>query len=302
MIIQVSHEQPLFWVAVCFVIFFILWLSVRLVGPERLEHIPERPVVDFNKIATIQDITSPVDQIQVSVTAVEEDAEQEEGNTTTSTTSTTGRQTVTITKTTPVMVNFVETPKVEETPKNIIEKQWLIPPHIMQLMQNDSGLSSASSSLSSSASAPTSHSFRTKGRRQRTDSKGEKICRQVLETIYDKPFRKCTPDFLRNPETGRLLELDGYNEELKIAFEYNGIQHYKWPNFTNCTADEFIQQHRRDRFKLDQCDLQGVYLITIPYVVPDHLIEKFIRYYLPENVEQRMRQQSVEVEEMQVCL
>ena len=61
-------------------------------------------------------------------------------------------------------------------------------------------------------------------------SKGETECRKVLESIFGKPFPSSRPDFLRNPVTGGIhnLELDCYNHELGLAVEYNGIQHYKF--------------------------------------------------------------------------
>jgi hypothetical protein len=118
-------------------------------------------------------------------------------------------------------------------------------------------------------------------------SKGEAICCLTLEKIYNKPFIKVRPNWLKNPETGRNLELDGYNEELGIAFEYNGIQHYVWPNFTGMTREQFINQARRDTFKLDLCDKLGIYLITIPYNVPHSYIPSYIEYYLPEKVKRR---------------
>ena len=119
-------------------------------------------------------------------------------------------------------------------------------------------------------------------------SKGEKLCRKAIEEIYNKPFPTCRPDFLKNPETKRNLELDCYNEELKIAVEYNGIQHYKWPNFTNQKVEDFVKQIRRDKFKVDMCDANGVYLITVPYNIPDKKIKSYIEYYLPENYHQRL--------------
>lgn len=113
-------------------------------------------------------------------------------------------------------------------------------------------------------------------------SKGEEICREVMEEIYNKKFPCVRPNFLKNPETKRNLELDCYNDELKLAVEYNGIQHYKWPNFTGQTKEEFINQIRRDKFKVEACDNNGVYLITVPYTVSYDKIRDYIISYLPD--------------------
>lgn len=114
-------------------------------------------------------------------------------------------------------------------------------------------------------------------------SKGEEICRNVIEEIYQKKFPCVRPNFLKNPETKRNLELDCYNEELKLAVEYNGIQHYKWPNFTGQSKEEFINQIRRDKFKVETCDENGIYLITVPYTVPHDKIRDYIIERLPDN-------------------
>lgn len=144
-----------------------------------------------------------------------------------------------------------------------------------------------STNFAASTTVPSNNSqpIPTRGRRI---SKGERICREVLEDIYKKPFPCVRPNFLKNPETKRNLELDCYNEELKLAVEYNGIQHYKWPNFTGQTKEAFIKQVRRDRYKVDTCDANGVYLITVPYNVPHDRIRDYILYYLPENYNQRI--------------
>lgn len=119
-------------------------------------------------------------------------------------------------------------------------------------------------------------------------SKGEDICKITMEQLYGKPFYTIRPDFLKNPETGKNLELDCYNHELKMAVEFNGIQHYVWPNFTGQTKDEFINQIRRDEFKVRSCDANGIYLITVPYNVPHNLIRDYLVYYLPDNVQRRL--------------
>ena len=72
------------------------------------------------------------------------------------------------------------------------------------------------------------------------ESKGEKECRKVLENLFNKPFSKSRPDFLRNPVTGGNfnLELDCYNQELSLAVEYNGIQHYKYVPYFHRNNDQ----------------------------------------------------------------
>lgn len=99
-------------------------------------------------------------------------------------------------------------------------------------------------------------------------SKGEQLCRQVIQDIYGVPFYCVRPIFLKNPETGRNLELDLYNDDLKLAIEYNGQSHYVFPNNFHKTEEEFINQVRRDQFKLEMCDKNGIYLITVPYHIP----------------------------------
>ena len=112
-------------------------------------------------------------------------------------------------------------------------------------------------------------------------SKGEQLCKDVIEDIYQLPFYCVRPSFLKNPETGRNLELDLYNDQVKIAVEYNGIGHYKYPNPFHRTKEEFINQIRRDKFKVDMCDVNDVYLISVPYTIPlnysaikDYILER----------------------------
>ncbi len=119
-------------------------------------------------------------------------------------------------------------------------------------------------------------------KRYKNESNGEAICRNVLEKIYKKPFLKKRPSWLINPKTGKRMELDGFNEQLKIAFEYDGIQHYKYPNKFHKTEQAFLGQVQRDKDKVRICDEHGVYLIRVPYTVPNNMIEHFIKNILPE--------------------
>lgn len=100
-------------------------------------------------------------------------------------------------------------------------------------------------------------------------SLGERYCVEFLEILFpNHKFIKTRPKWLTNPQTGRPLELDGYNEELKLAIEYNGVQHYVYPNFTGCSKEEFKKQLYRDKLKETLCSENGVCLIRIPYSTP----------------------------------
>lgn len=95
-------------------------------------------------------------------------------------------------------------------------------------------------------------------------SYGENLSREILQTIFKKQFPSCKPEWLINPITNRPLELDGYNDELKLAFEYNGIQHYK-KNIYSKTKEILNNQFYRDNIKKNVCDKLNIKLIIIPY-------------------------------------
>jgi hypothetical protein len=110
------------------------------------------------------------------------------------------------------------------------------------------------------------------------DSSGERECRRVLARMYNRPFEKARPDFLRNPVTGgsHNLELDCYDERLGIACEYNGRQHYEFVPFFHKTRDAFHNLKYRDQFKRQRCKERGVFLIEVPYTIANDDIERFI--------------------------
>lgn len=117
----------------------------------------------------------------------------------------------------------------------------------------------------------------------RRGSKGELACRKALEEIYGQPFPSDWPSWLINPKTGAGMELDCYNEKLKIALEYHGRQHYEFVPFFHKTRENFEALQERDRLKLDILQEKGIYLITVPYTVKLEDIKEYIIYYLPHN-------------------
>jgi hypothetical protein len=108
------------------------------------------------------------------------------------------------------------------------------------------------------------------------DSKGEIICRDVLERVFNRPFDKIRPDYLNNEVTGMNLELDCYNSELRIACEYSGRQHYEHVPFFHKNKEAFRNQQYRDYMKKRMCQDLGIFLIEVPYTVKHHEIEGYI--------------------------
>jgi hypothetical protein len=79
------------------------------------------------------------------------------------------------------------------------------------------------------------------------------------------------PDFLINPVTGKNLELDAYYDDWRMALEYNGIQHYVFPNKFHPNTPEgekaYIDTVKRDRYKRSILNNHDICLITVPYHV-----------------------------------
>ena len=99
-------------------------------------------------------------------------------------------------------------------------------------------------------------------------SLGERYCIEFLQLLFPNyTFTKVRPSWLKNPSTNRSLELDGFCPELMLAIEYNGIQHYVWPNFTGCTREQFFAQRQRDQIKEEICIRENICLIRIPYTI-----------------------------------
>jgi hypothetical protein len=89
--------------------------------------------------------------------------------------------------------------------------------------------------------------------------KSENLCREYLNKITGFSFKKCNPEWLKK------LQLDGYCKELNLAFEYNGIQHYKLTPYFHKKKKDYHNQIKRDQLKQKLCKENNVRLIKIPY-------------------------------------
>lgn len=107
----------------------------------------------------------------------------------------------------------------------------------------------------------------------------EEDVRAIFETVFrPRHFPRCRPGFLA-VATGRNLELDGYCQEIGVAFEFNGGQHYESGHYWNSFAENlFEQQLQRDAAKIVQCRAHGVRLVVVPCMVKDRWT--FVRSWL----------------------
>lgn len=121
---------------------------------------------------------------------------------------------------------------------------------------------------------------------------GERICRVFFEQLFGVEFIKTYPDWLLNSD-GNQMELDGYNDTLKLAFEHQGGQHYYIDGFFIKNQEQLDKRKRNDSTKIELCKKNGINLIQIPEI-PKHLkiegVKKFIKdeclrlsVFLPKN-------------------
>lgn len=103
--------------------------------------------------------------------------------------------------------------------------------------------------------------------------------RSLLEYIFDNKFKKSRPKWNINPKTNTPLELDGYNKHYKIAFEFQGVQHYKLGGF-NKTQEDLDYIIEKDNFKKNNCFKMGIKLLIIDDLFDIDNAELFIDYIL----------------------
>ena len=125
------------------------------------------------------------------------------------------------------------------------------------------------------------NNFKKGHRCPRCKNKTENFCREIIERLTEKTFPTKRPNFLRvGSGLGQILQLDGYNEELKVAFEYDGEQHYiEFKHYGK--PGRLEAQQERDKIKDQKCLENGIKLLRIPYFIKDK--EEYIKSWLIEN-------------------
>jgi hypothetical protein len=115
--------------------------------------------------------------------------------------------------------------------------------------------------------------------RQCNQTYSEKLVRIAFETIFGKSFPNSRPHILKT-EKGKNLELDGYSEELSLAFEFDGSQHFEKTRFQG--SEKALEDIRlRDIKKDELCANHGITLIRINYKDDFRDIPRLIQSRIP---------------------
>ena len=124
----------------------------------------------------------------------------------------------------------------------------------------------------------------------------EACTRICFEKIFSSPFPRIRPEWLR-VKGGRKLELDGYNPELRIAFEHQGRQHINRVDFFHRTTSSFRKRRLYDLYKTRVCHKKGIRLIHVPELTHSFRLEglkdfiikrcRSLKIRIPRNAEAR---------------
>ncbi len=127
-----------------------------------------------------------------------------------------------------------------------------------------------------------------------SSSLGERFCYTAFEQIFNKKFIKYKPDWLKNSRNNQ-MELDGYNDELKLAFEHQGEQHFLFNKYFHRTINDLSQRKQDDLQKQQLCKEHKIILIQVPEIpgtlqfinVKNFIIEEYKKQNIKllENVE-----------------
>ncbi len=106
------------------------------------------------------------------------------------------------------------------------------------------------------------------------------VTENKVRMIFEELTGECFPSDWHTLRNGQ--QLDGYCENLKMAFEYQGPQHYCVDGYWNKTITDLNGQQIRDNRKTQRCQQLKITKIDVPYTVakPIKRLRDFIQQEL----------------------
>lgn len=92
-------------------------------------------------------------------------------------------------------------------------------------------------------------------------SKGAKNLLEIVQELF--PNQRI--ELEHNIADRGALFLDIYLPRLKIAFEFDGLQHFQYTEHFHGTRENFIKARKRDVQKDDLCRKLGIALVRVAY-------------------------------------
>ena len=105
------------------------------------------------------------------------------------------------------------------------------------------------------------------------NSKCEKICNEIMKELFpNEMFENIQQDVMSvsNKEIISSLQLNIYSENLKIAVEYNGPEHYEFIHWYHKNEKDFIKKKNKDISKNKLCIENGIKLINVHYSLDNY--------------------------------
>lgn len=87
--------------------------------------------------------------------------------------------------------------------------------------------------------------------------------RNLLKNIY--PTMQILEEVPINPRKSETLYLDFYIPLIKKCIEVHGEQHYKFVPYYHSNKLAFLKSQKRDKDKLEWCQINGIKYIELPY-------------------------------------
>ena len=112
----------------------------------------------------------------------------------------------------------------------------------------------------------------------------ERFVKNLLEHATNLTWEKKRPAWLKT-DAGKILELDCFSEQLQMAVEYNGDQHYKLCRFNKNDPKILQEQQDNDKQKAELCQKNNVKLLVIPFWLKKEQIVEAISKFLNKSID-----------------